>query len=333
MVASDGSDLVCGDEWVIATGLESTGPDGVKLMEPRVSYLSDVGYFLIIWTRIEQYADAENAVYKLMMAIFDEQGHVIVAALALPHGESSRLHVHDVACAANRCLLVYREASGKMVARVVLDTGELLPAMELDDAPGYHSYARVAAGAVVGANVDFYASYVVATGVYLTRLRTIAARPHAPTPTPTLTPTATLTPTVTPTIPCEDQYEPDDTWQTAGNFDWESGVQQHNFHQPYDLDFVRLDVRAGQHVVIGTEQLSEQVDTILRIYDHDGITQLAYNDDAPGAAPASLLFWEVPEDGVYYLELANADAGTGCDARYVLRIATQARLYLPVILS
>jgi hypothetical protein len=109
-------------------------------------------------------------------------------------------------------------------------------------------------------------------------------------------------------------------------------VQTHSFHQQNDRDFVRLDVRKGVRLNISTTDLASNVDTTLLLYERDGVTQLAYNDDDPATAPASRLIWIAPETGSYYLQIASFNPdGIGCHATYNLVITSDAPLYLPII--
>ena len=320
-----------GKEIVIALGEEGDGPEAVKMMEPRVGFLPDSGHYLVVWTRVQNYADADNDVSELMMAIIAQDGSFVLTPRIIPQTASNSSHVHDVACAANRCLLVYRSNARTMLARMILADGAVSEPLALDNASGYHSYARVVPGKEDGDAVDFYAGYVIRNGVWLAKISTFAARDHL-TPTPTPTPTAEPAPTSTPTAVCTDIYEPDNDWQSASGVYTQGDVQVHSFHQKNDRDFVRLDVRRGARLNISTTDLAPHVDTTLLLYERDGVTQLAYNDDDPATAPASRLIWIAPETGSYYLQIASFDPdGVGCHATYNLVITSNTPLYLPII--
>jgi len=91
-------------------------------------------------------------------------------------------------------------------------------------------------------------------------------------------------------------------------------------------------VSKGMRLTISTTNLAPYVDTTLLLYERDGVTQLAYNDDDPAAAPASRLLWTAPETGSYYLRITNFNAtSTGCDATYDLVVSSGTPLYLPII--
>ncbi len=323
-ILNENGSMRFGDEIVIALGQEGDGPDAVKMMEPRVGFLPAAGFFLVVWTRIQHYAAPEGGDTDLMMAGIAPDGRMVLPPRVIPQTESDRLHVHDIACAANRCLLVYRLDGNAMFARLLLASGDISGPLALDGDAGYHSYARVVSGKETGEAVDFYTAYVVESGIRLAKVRTFASGDN-PTSTPEPTPSAT------PTSTCADIYEPDDDWHAASGIFVHGGVQRHNFYPKNDRDFVRIDVNKGEQLSISTANLAPEVDTTLVLYERDGVTQLAYNDDDPATAPASLLRWRAPETGSYYLQIANFNAHSGCDASYDLIISANASLYLPLL--
>ena len=152
-----------------------------------------------------------------------------------------------------------------------------------------------------------------------------------PTVTPTSTPTPTITPTPTPT--CLDAYEPDDVWQQAKLILVDGEAQQHNFHQPGDIDYVKFGVVAGAHLALTTDNLATGVDTTLTLYDTDGVTQLAYNDIDPLNPPASRIDWIAPASGTYFLKAAHFNPATGgCSQTYELAVRRVALTPMPVSL-
>ncbi|MCP4168938.1 MAG: DNRLRE domain-containing protein [Chloroflexi bacterium] len=166
------------------------------------------------------------------------------------------------------------------------------------------------------------------------------------TPTPTLTQTETAVPTETPTKTitpdCADPYEPDNIWQQANLILLNGEIQQHNYHQPGDNDYVKFGAVASDKLTLYTDNLASGVDTTLTLYDSDGITQLAYNDIDPANPPASRITWTAPANGTYFLKAANFNPDTGgCAMTYDLaaeRITatstpTPVPLYLPMIVQ
>lgn len=158
-------------------------------------------------------------------------------------------------------------------------------------------------------------------------------RTPSPTPTATRTPTATASPTVTPTptitptpspTPCSDLYEPDDFWYQAKTILVDEGWQRHLHQAPGDVDYVKFTAAAGRTYVIRTDFLGDgpQNDTTLTLYNTDGITPLAFNDQDPANPPASRIDWTCPADGTYYVKVAQFDPGVGgCDFSYGLNVS------------
>ena len=143
-----------------------------------------------------------------------------------------------------------------------------------------------------------------------------------PTPTPTSTPTITPTPTDTPTpTPCVDEYEPDDTWQQAEWIEVNGAAQAHNFYVTDDQDYVKFVAEVDNTYMIRTLNLGAGNDTILTLYDTNGITQLQENDDDPDNPPASKIVWLCPTSGTYFAKAApfGTDIG-GCDMTYDLEV-------------
>ncbi|MGB9592884.1 MAG: malectin domain-containing carbohydrate-binding protein, partial [Anaerolineae bacterium] len=152
--------------------------------------------------------------------------------------------------------------------------------------------------------------------------------PLDPTPTPTAspTPTATRTPSPTPTatstptptathtpIPCADAYEPDNTFSTAKIILTTGDVQGRSFHVAGDVDYVKFVGLAGYRYRIWTQSLGGGLlnDTVLTLYDTDGITELAVNDDDPLNPPASALEWLCPATGTYFFKVSQLNPNIG----------------------
>jgi len=128
-----------------------------------------------------------------------------------------------------------------------------------------------------------------------------------------------------------DAYESDDTAATASTI----GVgetQTHNFDGPGDRDWAKFRAEAGQSYLLTTADLGASSDTYLYLYDTDGVTLLASNDDYGGTL-ASQIEWIAPTTGTYYVLVQhwNPNAG-GCGTRYNLAIGEPSLyLYLPLV--
>lgn len=117
-----------------------------------------------------------------------------------------------------------------------------------------------------------------------------------------------------------DAYEPDDDAASATPFEVGSKPQQHGFCPESDLaDWVSFEAQAGQSFDIATLELESYCDTVLKLYDGDGETLLAQDDDG-GAGWASRLLWTSPAAGTYYLEVREYFGRTGRDTGYAVRV-------------
>jgi len=125
-----------------------------------------------------------------------------------------------------------------------------------------------------------------------------------------------------PLLCATDDLEPDDgyaaaRWVWANDWPLARGLDI-----PQDSDWVRFDAVQGVRDTVSTQNLAGGADTVLNLYDVDGLTLLASNDDADGG-PASELVWTAPYTGTFFVETVSAPSGTtDCSATYELTIAT-----------
>ncbi len=140
---------------------------------------------------------------------------------------------------------------------------------------------------------------------------------------PTITSTPTITPTATNTstpLPCPDIYEPDNTPAQATLFTIGS-TQHHAFCVPGDQDWVRFTATAGLTYRIETLNLAATTDTYIELYDIDGATLLAFDDDSGGEPNASLIIYTFNSAGTYYVKARQFVSSQGDPGRtYDLRI-------------
>ena len=89
----------------------------------------------------------------------------------------------------------------------------------------------------------------------------------------------------------------------------------------------------GKTYTLSTSGLDASADTYLYLYDTNGTTLLASNDDFGGTL-ASQIVWQAPADGTYYVLINdwNPNIG-GCGTSYNFTVASfTSRIYLPLIL-
>lgn len=134
-----------------------------------------------------------------------------------------------------------------------------------------------------------------------------------------------------------DAYEDDDAWQTATPLPLDT-VQAHNVHKLGDEDWLAIEATGGQSYAITTSDLGPSADTYLYLYDGDGTTLLASNDDAAGTL-ASRIEWTPPASGTYYLLVKHWNpnaSGCGTDYNVVFHnvsIVSDFPVHLPVLFA
>jgi len=132
---------------------------------------------------------------------------------------------------------------------------------------------------------------------------------------------------------CEaDIYEEDDTAAQATIFVVGLG-QGHQFCDDA-TDWVRFSAMAGTFYTITTFSWGQRADTFLALFDTDGHTQLAANDDYAGTTDySSRIVWQAPAYGVYYLRITNRAGLTGYQTDYDLAIEGLGPfpVYFPII--
>jgi hypothetical protein len=96
-----------------------------------------------------------------------------------------------------------------------------------------------------------------------------------------------------------DDFEPDDAYTQANDLEVNGASQRHNFHASGDYDWVRFAATPGCAYVLETFDLAYRSDTYLYLYEPDGRTMIAADDDG-GLGLASRIEWTAPLAGTYY---------------------------------
>ena len=127
-----------------------------------------------------------------------------------------------------------------------------------------------------------------------------------------------------------DAYESDDNSLNAQSIDL-GQIQRHNFSGPGDRDWIKFAAEGGTYYLISTSNLGTAADTYLYLYDTNGTTLLASNDDYGGSL-ASQIEWRAPSSGTYYVMVQhwNPNVG-GCGTGYRLSVSRVYRIYLLVV--
>jgi uncharacterized repeat protein (TIGR01451 family) len=126
-----------------------------------------------------------------------------------------------------------------------------------------------------------------------------------------------------------DIHESDNFYTEATAIPTDGTVQTHTFHVVADKDWVSFHVLAGQVYTVTTSQLSGDVDTVLQLYDTDGVTLFQENDDYLAGSRASRIVWTAPADGLYYARITHFDrtfdprSSSVCGCQYLVNVDRQ----------
>jgi len=127
-----------------------------------------------------------------------------------------------------------------------------------------------------------------------------------------------------------DSYEPDNTYTQASPITTNGSAQTHNFHVPGDQDWVSFPASTSVlGYAIETSNLGFGSDTYMELYDTDGTTLIASDDDG-GVGLASRIDWAPPVDGTYYVKVRHfSSSASGPDTNYDLSVTALVALSAP----
>ena len=109
-------------------------------------------------------------------------------------------------------------------------------------------------------------------------------------------------------------------------------VQKHNFHSADDQDWIAFDAFNGlfyQSVIHLTSV--RDVDSYLELFDTDGHTLLAFNDNIADDNLASAITFSPDQDGRYFLRVTNLKNIGSCFSYYSVRVMQVTPTPTPVI--
>jgi len=136
-----------------------------------------------------------------------------------------------------------------------------------------------------------------------------------------------------PLICPEDAVEPNDAYDAATTIASLNTPLANVFDVAGDQDWYSWDAHQGQWYSIRTSNLDGGSDTLLELYDVDGLTILA-SEENHGAGSASKLQWQAPFSGTYFVRILQAPGSNyGCESSYDFQIEEIKRLYLPFIVN
>lgn len=138
-------------------------------------------------------------------------------------------------------------------------------------------------------------------------------------------------------IGCATPEEPNDTPASARPISYGQLVQA-SICPAGDVDYYSFTGNAGDQVVIDLSAKilnpPSELDSVVSLLDHDGRTILAENDDRlPGKLQDSLVTYQLPEGGTYYVKVKdyNHPGAGGPNYFYNLIVFTQSVMTEPVV--
>jgi uncharacterized repeat protein (TIGR01451 family) len=114
-----------------------------------------------------------------------------------------------------------------------------------------------------------------------------------------------------------------------------AGLQERTFCDDAS-DWITFTVEAKGVYTITTDAYGQRADTFLALYDRDGETLLAANDDYRGSPDySSQIVWQARDSGVYYLHVTNRAGLTCCQTNYRVWVLeepqTNLNYFLPMV--
>ncbi len=83
----------------------------------------------------------------------------------------------------------------------------------------------------------------------------------------------------------------------------DGSLQTHTFHLPADEDWIGFEVSSGERYIVETFCVGLECDTVLALYDPEGVF-LEENDDG-GEGAASLLVFTAETDGTFFAQVIH----------------------------
>ena len=105
------------------------------------------------------------------------------------------------------------------------------------------------------------------------------------------------------------EVEPNDTYNATGVFTVVNGTHDGTIDPGEDMDYFAFAASINDAVVVSTLGLAD-FDTKLWIYDMDGVTELALNDDAGGTLQSEVTL-TIPLSGTYYFVVGSYSTNVG----------------------
>src|SRR5690606_2128819 len=96
-----------------------------------------------------------------------------------------------------------------------------------------------------------------------------------------------------------------------------------------DRDWHYVDVNGPKSFLVQVDSMGPGIAMTLRVYDVDGVTEIASVESSGGEASLS---WRAQGSGRYFIEvLPSLGSATGCDTSYEIQLIEMTDLYLPLL--
>jgi hypothetical protein len=154
------------------------------------------------------------------------------------------------------------------------------------------------------------------SGVYYVRVRDLAEDSAGPDAS------YTISIVESPFAEGADVYEPDDALDQATPIDTDGTRQKHTFHTTTDADHIVFAAEKGVEYEVATGSLQSDCDTVIHLYDEDGV-ELDYNDDASEEGFASRILWEAPSTGLHYIMAKDFAGRAGPGVSYEIWVSVR----------
>ena len=128
-----------------------------------------------------------------------------------------------------------------------------------------------------------------------------------------------------------DAGEPNDIRQQANTLTIPGRLVERSYYPANDQDWFSFVAEAGVHYRFATEGLSPGGDTLLVLYDADG-RELRRSDNAGPGAPWSVIDWQAPTGGVFYVMVTRPHSVDAAGSfLYDLAATRDFQHFLPVL--
>jgi len=114
----------------------------------------------------------------------------------------------------------------------------------------------------------------------------------------------------------KDSYEEDDSTSSSAITNpapIAAGQTQSRNHCDDKTDWLVFDAASGNDYTITTDNLGNQSDTVLTLYNSNAFSPEASNDNRNGSTLASRITWTAPADGQYYILVENRNIGSNTE--------------------